>query len=158
MPANQLTARLRVLKLIIAAMTGGLFAFAVIVVVLATSGSMEAHLDLAPIMMIVLCGLAVCEAVGYVVLRQGIIAKTRGFLRTHSDFGAPAAAIANAFATLTIVAGAMLEGLGLFGAVIVLVTGDELALAAPAVAILLLLAFVLPNEEKARNFVAKITA
>jgi hypothetical protein len=158
MPANQTIARMRALKVIIAVMAGGLFTFTVIVVVLVTGGSMETHVDLAPLMMIVLGGLAACEAIGYVVLRQGIIAKTRGFLRTHSDFGEPSAAIGNAFAMLTIVAGAMLEGLGLFGAVIVLVTGEDLALAAPAVAILLLLAFVLPNEEKARNFATRMTA
>ena len=156
MSADQLMERLRILKIIIAAMAGGLFAFTAMAVALVASGSTEAREELSVILLIALGSLALCEAIGYVVLRQGIIGKTRSFLRTHPDYDNPAVAIGNAFATLTIVAGAMLEGLGLFGAVIVLVTGEQLALIASALAILLLLAFVLPNEEKARSFAAKI--
>ena len=156
MSTVQLIRRVRVLKIIVAAMAGGLFAFAAIVVALVTGGSMKADEELAPIMLIVLGGLAVCEVVGYVVLRQGIIGKTRNFLREHADDDRSAVAITNAFAVLTIVAGAMLEGLGLFGAVIMLVTAEQLALIAPALAILLLLAFVLPTEDKARNFATTV--
>ena len=156
MLADQLTGRLRILKIITAAMAGGLFAFTAMAVALTASGTMKIREELSVILLMALGGLALCEAVGYVALRQGIMGKTRSFLRTHPDFDNPKGAIANAFATLTIVAGAMLEGLGLFGAVIVLVTGEQLALIASGLAVLLLLAFVLPNEEKARNFAAKV--
>ena len=156
MSTDQLTRRIRALKIIIAAMASGLFAVAVIVVALVTSGSMKVDDRLAPTMLIVLGGLAVCEAVGYVVFRQGIIGKTRLLLREHADDDQSASAVTNAFAVLTIVAGAMLEGLGLFGAVIMLVTAEQLALIGPALAILLLLAFVLPTEEKARNFASTV--
>ena len=157
MSADQLIERLRVLRIVIAAMAGGLFAFTAMAVALATGGSIKDREELSVILLIALGSLTLCEAIGYVVLRQGIIGKTRSFLQAHPDPDHPRAAIANAFATLTIVAGAMLEGLGLFGAVIVLVAGEQLALVASALAILLLLALVLPNEEKARNFAAKIT-
>ena len=72
MPAREVAARIRVLKVIIAVMAGGLFAFTVVVVVLVSSGSIDARLDLALLMMIVLISLAACEAIGYVVLRRNL--------------------------------------------------------------------------------------
>ncbi len=157
MSMDQLPERLRPLRIVIVALAAGLLVLAVVAVVAVLSEAMPIDESLGPILLMVLGLVAFAEAVGYVIIRQGIVRKTRAGLENCSTEIEQTATLANAFASLTIIGGAMLEGLGLFGAVIVLLTGQLVVLIAPALAIIFLLTLAFPTGKKAREFIGAVT-
>ncbi|MHC4696253.1 MAG: hypothetical protein ACYTFA_05885 [Planctomycetota bacterium] len=96
------------------------------------------------------------EAPAYFVLRHVTIGRLRQSSKESSSDVERTTTLLNGFAALTVVAGAMIEGAGLFGLVGYLVSGNRLGLFAAGVAILLLLIFF-PAEEKVRRSESSVT-
>ena len=157
MSIDQLAERLRPLRIVIVALAAGLLVLAVVGAVAVLSEAVPIDESLGPILLMVLGLVAFGEAVGYIMIRQGLVRKTRTRLESCATEIEQTAALANGFASLTIIGGAMLEGLGLFGAVIVLLAGQLVVLLAPALAILFLLTLAFPTEKKAREFIGAVT-
>jgi hypothetical protein len=76
--------------------------------------------------------------------------------RWEAEGGGDDSALFPHFMSMTIVRAALLEGPGLFGAVTYLLTGNALALIAPALSIAGL-GLMFPTEEKFRDFVRSVT-
>lgn len=148
---EQATKRLRGLRIIIAAMLGGMLAFGGVAVAIVRAGSIPQNEGLGSTLLLILGLLPLGEMPAYVVLRQATIARLRRSCAESSSDVERTTSLLNGFATLTIIAGAMVEGLALFGIVIYMVSGKTLALLAPGVAIILL-ATIFPSVEKARQF------
>ena len=157
MSMDQLAERLRPLKTTMVALAAGMLVLALAAAVAVLSEAMPIDESLGPILLMVLGLVAFGEAVGYIMIRQGVVRKTRTGLESCSAEIEQTAALANGFASLTIIGAAMLEGLGLFGAVIVLLTGQLAVLLAPALAIVFLLTLAFPTEKKAREFIGAVT-
>ena len=157
MSMDQLAERFRSLKTIIAVLAAGLLVLAVVAAVAVLSEAMPVDESPGRILLMVLGLVAFGEAVGYIMIRQGLVRKTRTRLERCAAEVEQMAALANGFASLTIIGGAMLEGLGLFAAVIVLLTGQLVVLLAPALAIVFLLTLAFPTERKAREFIGAVT-
>lgn len=119
------------------------------------AGSIPHDDGLGSTLLLVLPLLALGEMPAYVVLRQAAIARLRRSCADSSSDVERTTALLNGFVILTIIAGAMVEGLGLFGILIYLVSGKTLALLAPGVAIILLAA-IFPSQEKARQFESSV--
>ena len=110
---DQLAERIQPLKVIILAMAGGMVAFAVVAAVVANGESFKPDEKAGPLLLGVLGLLAAGESVAYVVLRHVVLAKLKA--QEHGGSSAdPASRIGEGFSTLTIIGGAMAEGLGLF--------------------------------------------
>ena len=149
--------RLRVLRIIIAAMSFGLLAFTVVVTVSVVTGAMEINDAPASIYLTILGMMAAGELVAYFVMRQATLKSTREKVESQTQEDQRELALVGGYAVLTIIGGAMVEGLGLFGAVIVLLTGRVEIAFAPGLAIVLLMILVFPTKAKAAGFVAAVT-
>lgn len=149
--------RLRVLRIIIAAMSFGLLAFTVIATVLVVTGAIEINNELTSIFLAVLGMMAAGQLGAYFVVRQGILKSTREKVESQTQENQRELALVGGYAVLTIIGGAMVEGLGLFGAVIVLLTGRLEIVFAPGLAIVLLMMLVFPTKAKAAGFVTAVT-
>jgi hypothetical protein len=147
---------LQISRLVIAAMAMGIIGFAAVVVLLAAGGRMNADPQLADILLIVLAILAVAQVPVYVFVRRAILANLRRTCDSRTSGEAAAQELTKGFNALTITGGAMAEGLSLFGLVILLLSGNWLALAGPLVG-LLLLAVQFPTRDKLRRFVESAT-
>ncbi|MBU0617697.1 MAG: hypothetical protein KKI02_08260 [Planctomycetes bacterium] len=151
MPPN-----LQNLRLIIPAMAMGVILFAAIVIFLITGGSMSTNPELANVLLFTLVALAVMELAAYVVVRKVITGNLRRRWLGHAVEDVPPEELLKWFQTLTLVGAAMAEGLSLFGLVILLVTGNWLAIVAPAIG-LLLIARHFPTRDKLNRFGGNVT-
>jgi hypothetical protein len=151
MPPN-----LRHLRLIIPAMAMGVILFAAIVIFLISSGSINTDPQAANVLFLLLAAFAVIELAAYVVIRRVITGKLRRRWVDHAVEDSPPEGLAQAFQALSLVGPAMAEGLSLLGLVILLITGNWLAIVAPAIG-LLLIAFLFPKRDKFNRFAANIT-
>lgn len=142
---------LRALRIVIVAMMGGILSFSVIAVVI--SPRMTKRPELAGLLLLILGALVVVEMLVYFVIRRGTMAKLRQSLREAPLDADSEGRMLPAMATLTLIGAAMAEGIGLFGVVAFLITGQTAALAAPAIA-LLVLVLRIPTQEKLSAFVA----
>ena len=147
---------LMVLRLLLAAIGGGMVIFAGIAVLLVKSGSMEGKRELAPILLPILGLIAILELPVYATMRRGIVSKARQAWDRAPSSGDPAVELLPSYNMLTIIGGALAEGFGLFGTVVLLLTGSWPALAAPAIA-LLALAAVFPSPDRLNRFVTAVT-
>jgi len=147
---------LTVLRLLVAAMGGGMTIFAGIAVLLVKSGTMEGKRELAPVLLAILGLVAVTQIPVYTVIRRGIVSKARQTWDRDPSMDDPALELLPSYNMLTIIGGALAEGLGLFGTVVFLLTGSWPALAAPAIA-LLALAAVFPSPDRLNRFVTAVT-
>lgn len=141
---------IKVGRIIVIAMMGGLIAFGVVVAVLTrmnviASGDIDANLMLG-----VLGVLALSEIVAYTILRKTMLTQAKSKLQGRSAADPPLDETAQILNVLTIIGAAMCEGIGLFGLVIVLITGNYAAAAFPLVA-LVLLALQIPSEHRLRS-------
>jgi hypothetical protein len=147
---------LRVLRLLLAAMGGGMVVFAGIAVLVVKSGSMDSRPALAPILLPILGLVAILELPVYATMRRGIVSKARQAWDRTPSSDDPAVELLPSYNMLTIIGGALAEGFGLFGTVVFLLTGSWPALAAPAIA-LVALAAVFPSQDRLNRFVTAVT-
>jgi hypothetical protein len=146
----------RILRTIIVAMLAGVVGFGTIAVILVVGGYAGTQPQLATMMLAALGGLAVVELVGYTVVRAGITGNTRRSCQGQGPDLAPSEELLKGFQTITLIGAAMAEGLSLFGIVVLLVTGVWLALAAPAVGVVLI-ALQTPSRDKFNRFAGSVT-
>jgi len=151
MPPN-----LQNLRLIIPAMAMGVIIFAAIVIFLITGGSMSTDPEPANLLLLVLAAFAVTELAAYVVVRKVVAGNLRRRWLGRAVEDVPSEELVKWFQTLTLVGAALAEGLSLFGLVILLITGNWLAIAAPAIG-LLLIARNFPTRDKFNRFAGSIT-
>ena len=156
MAGTNVNQALTVLRLLLAAMGGGMTIFAGIAVLLVRSGSMEGKRELAPILLPILGLIAILELPVYGSIRRGIVSKARQAWDREPSMDDPAVELLPSYNMLTIIGGALAEGFGLFGTVVFLLTGSWPALAAPAIA-LLALAAVFPSPDRLNRFVTAVT-
>ena len=142
------------LRVIIAAMGVGLLTFTGIALYLGAAG--EPQEDLAGLYALVLVALAVGESVAFIVVRANAVAQARKRIVSGSSDDDPASVCMGSYVTLTLIGGAMAEGIGLFGAVTLLITGNWLIVAAPVLA-LLVLVLLFPTEASVNAYTEKVT-
>jgi hypothetical protein len=148
--------QLRLLRLIIPAMALGVIFFAAIVIFLITGGRMSTKPELAHVMRFTLVALAALELAAYVVIRKVVTGKLRQKWSGRAVHDAPPEELAQAFLVLSLAGAAMAEGLSLYGLVILLLTGDWLAIMAPAIG-LLLIVLHFPSRDKFNRFAGTVT-
>lgn len=153
--------RVMPLRIIIPAMIVGVIGFAVVAGAL--GGSMVSAAEQAQMFLVILACMAVMEVIGYSVVRMVHLAQTRREIesaRIDAGPGDPSSAAqlvaASSYFTLTLIAAAMAEGIGLFGTVVFLITGAKPALAALGLA-LVVLVLQIPTRGKLADFVASAT-
>jgi hypothetical protein len=142
-------------QIILGAMVLGMLAFAGVAIFVRPQ--MEpADPGLGRTLLITLIALAVGELAAYLVLRMSVIRRLRASLGGQAGGPELERMVAGQVLSLTIIGAAMLEGCGLFGIVIYLVSGATVGLLAPALAIGGM-ALLLPTRERNARFVARIT-
>lgn len=140
------------LQIIALAMMFGMLSFMGVAWRLVEGGMMETTPDLANILLLVIAMLAVGEFGAYFVLRSVMRKRaTAGAPPTVANPNPPPGNTQGTYAVITIIGCAMAEGVGLFGTVIYLVTGNKLGLVAAGVALVAIL-LQWPTEAKARQF------
>jgi len=156
MADRQVEQALQTLRLVVAAMIFGLVSFGAITVFLITGGTMTSRAELARVLLPILGLLVLAEIPVYVVLRRAVLAKLRRISDADSTEQIPTDQTIQSFTTLTIVGAALAEGPSLFGIIIFLLSGNWLAMVAPALG-LLLLAALLPTRGKFDHFTSGAT-
>ncbi len=156
MTNDKLHPSLQNLRLIIPAMALGVIIFAAIVIFLVAGGRMNTHPTLENPLLLALVALAVMEVVAYIVIRKVITGNLRRRWLGHAAEDVPPDELAKWFQTLTLVGAALAEAPSLFGLVILLITGNWLAIAAPAIG-LLLIALHFPTRDKLNRFAGNVT-
>lgn len=139
-------------RIIVLAMTTGLVLFTT--VALAIDGRMASP-ELSRVLLPVLGLLGVSEIGAYVFLRTATWTSIR---RQIADKPAADAelVIAGGYRTLVLIRSAMIEGWGLFGVVSLMLTGHRTVLAAPVLAIVLLVAN-LPTRDRLADCITRMT-
>lgn len=130
---------LRIPTVILLALVTGIVTFSVIVVVLRLSGERELDPAVGRSLLMLLAVMAVAEIPAYLLLRRQFLARARAMKDEALELLGRGLAPQPLF-NLTVVGAAMVEGLGLLGVVAVLVGAPLYALAAPALAVALILA------------------
>jgi hypothetical protein len=137
-------------------MAGGLLVFGCVATVVRASGFVWPAEGMGTVLLLILAMLAVGETVAYGVVRQATMRNAQRSYETCSTDTERSALILNSFATVVIIGCAMIEGLGLFGVVIYLVSGKGLGLLAGALAVILLAASF-PTAHKFHSFESSVT-
>lgn len=145
---------LRMLRTVVAAMMMGVLGLSVIAIFIGQQA--DPNPKLANILLVLLAVMAAWELIAYGVIRASLLKRLRRRFAENPPAADPTAELIGNFNSLTIIACALAEGLGLFGGVIMLITGAWASLAAPALA-LILLAFQLPSQDKLARFVSGVT-
>jgi len=144
---------LRTTQIILVALALGVVAFTGVVVALRLTSSPDMDPEAAKLLLVVLGGLAVSEAVVYFLLRRSFVARARDSreislsLLRHGRIPLP-------LHTMAIIGGALAEGAGLLGSIAVLLGGPWYALAAPVLAVVLIL-IQLPSQERLARIVSE---
>jgi hypothetical protein len=130
---------LRITSIILVALVAGIATFAGVVLFLRLSSERELDPAVGQLLLITLGLLAVAELPVYFLLRKQFLARVRAMKAEALQLLLQDLTPQPLF-SLTIVGAAMVEGLGLLGVMAVLLGAPLYALAAPALAILLILA------------------
>jgi len=129
--------------MIVGALAMGVALFAAVALVIDVAGP-EADPELANVLLAVLAFMAVGLIPVYFLVRRSFLSAAREQLAQREDRGRPGRGaeltIPEPIRILTIVGAALAESVGLFGTVIYMVTKAQLALIAPAVALVAILA------------------
>jgi hypothetical protein len=144
----------RTLRIVVAAMMMGVLGLSVVAIFIGRQA--EPDPKMANVLLVVLAVIAVWELIAYVVIRASMLNRLRRRFAENPPAADPTAELIGNFNSLTIIGCAMPEGLGLFGSMIMLITGAWPALAAPVLA-LILLAWQLPSRDKIERFVSGVT-
>ena len=142
------------LRIIIGAMMGGIVIFGVA----ATAMGMNAEFDpdQTKMFLLALAGLCVMELPAYFVVRRVLMGKIQSEYQQSRRSEDPSVALLAQMTTLTIIGGAMAEGVSLFALVIVLLTGARVALIVPGLG-LIVLSLLFPTRYRLSEFVANVT-
>ena len=131
------------LQMIVGALAMGVALFAAVALVIDVAGP-EADPELANVLLAVLAFMAVGLIPVYFLVRRSFLSAARGQLAQREDRGRPGRGaeltIPEPIRILTIIGAALAESVGIFGTVIYMVTKAQLALIAPAVALVAILA------------------
>lgn len=148
---------LRTGQLLIAALTFGMVTFTGIAAVMSkTMASNPRSQNLDSTLLAALGGLAIMELIAYKLLvRPNIIRQARREAEGRDEIGRRAF-LEQRYLTLIILAGALVEGVGLFGAVILMVSGQWAAIAAPALASIAML-LVIPTADRFDAFLREVS-
>lgn len=149
--------KLRTLQVTVAGMCIGMLAFTVFATVSVLTDIFEIEYQPASLFLTVLGTMAVGELVAFLMLRQVMLKNIREQLEPQTQEGQRDRTLIRSYSTFTIIEGAMVEGLGLFGALIVLLTGRLEILVAPGLAIVLMIMLVFPTKDKFAGFVTAVT-
>ncbi len=147
---------LMALRIIIAAMLGGLAALTIVALFVDVAPAEGSPEGLDSTLLLVLGLFAVAELPAYLVVRHKTINDLRRSWANRSTEHQQTRALAGAFATITIIGAAMVEGLGLFGAVIYMLTGNGCGLIAPGLAAVVLLV-LFPTYGKVQELKSIVT-
>jgi hypothetical protein len=131
------------------ALAGGVFLVTGGALYLRTSGAMEPNPELARILPLVVAVLALSLVPVYVVVRRVLVVRARG-RRAQGLEEVQAGRIPAELFALTLAGAALAESLGLVGALALLLGGSWLVLAAPILAVVLVL-LQLPSRERLEN-------
>jgi len=154
---DELAKRLQPVKVVLLAMVFGVIGFAAVAYVLLRDGAFETNEKTGPVLLGLLGLLALGELPAYLIIRQSVTAKLRRRWQVEEPVNHPATFFGQPIATVAILGGAMVEGLGLFGVLVYLLAGNSWGLAAPAAAVSLLLAQI-PTRQSTERFVSSTTA
>jgi len=137
------------LRIIVGAMAAGVISLMVVAFVVVASRPPPRDDELAAILLAVMGFMALSDLPAYVLIRTTLRTKLRDTVRqdTQTD---PLMSVLRAYSTITIIAAAMAESVGLFGGVIYLITGHVLAFGGPIVTLVVLFA-LFPSVQKVRN-------
>lgn len=145
-------ASLSPLMIVVVAMVIGLVAFTAVSLAI---GGLAEDPALAQMLLLVCVVLGVSQIMAYAVLRKTTLARLR---REYAERGSDEDLemfLMPGMMQLTIIGVGMAEGWGLFGVVIHLVTGEKLALAVPAIA-LVLLVLRIPTRDRQAQFISNV--
>jgi hypothetical protein len=146
----------RTLRIVMVAMLAGVVGFGAIAVILVVGGNIATQPQNANMLLAVLACFAVTGIVAYVVVRTALTGNVRRSCEGLAVDQVPAATLLKGFQMITLIGGALAEGVSFFGIVILLVTGAWLALAAPAVGVVLI-ALQAPSRDKFKRFAGSVT-
>lgn len=156
MTDDKLHPELQSMRVVVSAMAVGVIMFAAIVVFLIASGRMTGDPTLQNPLLLALLAVAVMEIVAYVVVRKLITDKLRRRWLSQETEELPADDPAKSYQAITLIGAAMAEGWSLFGLVVLLITGNWLAIAAPAIGVVLI-ALHFPTRDKCNRFAGNVT-
>jgi hypothetical protein len=140
-------------KILVAALMMGLLTMTGVMVVLVMQGMYQPQPGL-EILLIVLTVLWPTTA-GMSFVMKGVMAK-QARAKWDASGGGEEEDLMPSYQATTIIRAALLEGPGLFGAITYLLTGNALALIAPALS-LAGLGLIFPSEDKFRDFARSVT-
>lgn len=149
---QDLDKQINALRLIIGAMAAGLIVFGTVTLAI---GERMSDPGLAKLLLPVLAVLGTSEFIAYGVLRMATLNALRKDILSLAPAEVEIRALGT-FCTLTLIRSAMAESFGLFGIVIVMVTGIKLVFAAPLLS-LILLALGFPSRQKISDFIDTLT-
>jgi hypothetical protein len=147
------TARIRAIQIVLGALAMGLISFATLAAVLGNVshasaptatpvGSTSGGADLRAVLLMMVAGLSVVSIIAGTILNR--------LLRKRARTGEPTQAL-GAYATRSILLGALAEGPALLACVSVLTTGERLFLVVPAIA-LAVFAVLFPSASRFESF------
>jgi hypothetical protein len=137
------------LRIIVGAMVAGVIGLSVIAFIVVADQPPTKDDKLATILLAVMGFMALSDLPAYVLVRTTLRTKLRDTVRQHTQTD-PLMGVLRVYSTITIIAAAMAESVGLFGGVIYLITGHMLAVAGP-IATLVVLFGLFPSVRKVRN-------
>lgn len=149
-------ARLPALKLIAFALIAGVLIFSGIAAYMTLSAAGPAQSKSASLLALITAALALTSIPFAFAAGPALTAAARAQWPARRDDPRAGDWLLNQFAILTIMRLAMIEAVGLLGAVGLLLTGQWLFLAAPAAAVILMTLFI-PTQDKARAFITRVT-
>lgn len=162
-PNTTTSNRMRVLQVIVLALFSSITAFTVIATVIGPqvrTPTVNASAAPASSEHILMMALGAFGFIGFVVLgvfiRPALARKARSAWVDRPSDEVGGESVWNMFAVRTIVTAAFVEGVGLFGSIIHMLTGALPPLAAPVLAVLLLIA-VFPTRVRLEQFVKFVT-
>jgi len=141
-------------RVITGAMIMGMATFGVVVLVL--GDQMVSQPSLGWILVGVVALLAFADSVFYLLFRAMVVRGAKANRDQGGDTAAATEALARRYSTLVILRAGMVEMAGLAGLAFLLITGQKLLWAAPAIAIVLLVAG-LPSRTRFDAFVQEVT-
>ena len=155
MVINELPKELSPLRLIIPTMAMGMIIFGIITLILGSMGDPEEMVRIEKLLLLALLALPIVELPAFFALRMGMMKKLQNTVSgmKPDECIQP---IAAAYLQITLMGAAMAEGIGLFGIVIVLLTGNMLGWLAP-VAALLVLYSMFPRIGAFQSFAGSVT-
>jgi hypothetical protein len=143
------------LRVILAAMGGGIVALVAVAISVVTGQAFRPDPGPATMLFPALGCMALGAIAAYVILRRQIVAGLRRVWQEQDPAERQPGNLIGHFQTLTVISAALAEGPSLIGAVIFLVTGIWAALFAPLLG-LFVLSLLLPTRDRFERFAARV--